>query len=410
MPKYKVIGLMYTRSCPLACEHCITESSPQVKERMRLWQARDYLQAVAGFSSALGITGGEPFLYYREIAVLIREAKTLGLQTHLVTGAGWVRGEAQVRSRVEALADAGLDGLNISWDQYHEAFSTPDRAVMLARIAAESGLEVKVRTVTSATRAKDADHAIFAGLSVDLKATQIVRLGRAASLPPSHFMFSDEPPKGSCGVVFSPVIEPDGSVYACCGPAKYGRKPSPLFLGNASAEPLEDILARGLTDPILEIIYNLGPYGLHQLLKGHPFGRERFKARSAYTGICELCLDITNDPELVSALRERLLDKDAQRLVAMSALWRKNKSRTGAALSVSPVTPGDAGALRGASTTPKGACASVRHASLQVRTDADVNGSPDLSLSRGKTNQKTQCFGENRTTKGATNSTESGFF
>ena len=82
----------------------------------------------------------------------------------------------------------------------------------------------------------------------------------------------------------------------------------------------------------------------------------------------------------------------------------------GAALSVSPVTPGDAGALRGASTTPKGACASVRHASLQVRTDADVNGSPDHSLSRGKNNQKTQCFGENQTTKGATNSTESGFF
>jgi Radical SAM superfamily/4Fe-4S single cluster domain len=335
---------MYTRTCPLACEHCITESSPQVKEQMRLRQARNYLQAIAGFSSALCFTGGEPFLYYRQMAVLIREAKTLGLETHIVTGAGWVREEDQTRSRIKLLVDAGLDGLNISWDQYHEAFSTPERAVMLARIAIESGLDVKVRAVTSATRGIEEDQAIFAGLSVELQATQIVRLGRAASLPATHFMFSDKPPKGSCGVVFSPVVEPDGSVYACCGPSKYGRKPSPLFLGDATAEPLEDILARGLKDPILEIIYNLGPYGLHQLLKDHPFGRERFKARSVYTGICELCLDITNDPELVSALRERLLDKDAQRLLAVSALWRikkaEGKKAEGEALPVSPAPSG----------------------------------------------------------------------
>jgi hypothetical protein len=274
--------------------------------------------------------------------VLIHAAKTLGLGTHVVTGAGWVKDEGQTRSRIKLLVDAGLVGLNISWDQYHEAFSIPERAVMLARIAAEAGLEVKVRAVASATRRLEEDQAIFAGLPVELKAIQIVRLGRAATLPASHFMVSDQPPAGRCGVVYSPVVEPDGSVYACCGPAKYGRIPSPLFLGDATAEPLENILARGLKDPILEIIHNLGPYGLLQLLKDHPIGRERFKARSAYTGICELCLDITSEPELVSVLRERLQDKDARRLLAASYLWRKNKSSVAgaAALSVSPALPG----------------------------------------------------------------------
>lgn len=326
MPKYKVIGLMYTRACPLACEHCITESSPEVKERMRLRQALDHLPSIARFTSALGITGGEPFLYYREVAQLVREAKRLGLKTYAVTGAGWVKEEGQTRSRIELLVDAGLDGLNISWDQYHEKFSTPERAVMLARIAAESGLDVKVRAVESATRTKEEDQAIFAGLPVTLGSNQIVRVGRAASLPASHFMVFDAPPARSCSAVYSPVIEPDGSVYACCGPAKYGRKPSPLLLGDATAESLEDILERALKDPILEIIHDLGPYGLYRLLKDHPIGQKRFKARSTYTGICELCLDITSDPELVRALRDRLLDKDAQRFVAASRLWKKNKS------------------------------------------------------------------------------------
>ncbi|PWB83014.1 MAG: radical SAM protein [Methylocystaceae bacterium] len=335
--KYKVIGLMYTRTCPLACEHCITESSPQVKERMGFQQARDYVRAIARFGSMLCFTGGEPFLYYREIAALIREAKSLGLKTSIVTGAGWVRGERRTRSRLAELIDAGLDDLCISWDQYHEAFSTPARAMMLAQIAVEAGLQVKVRSVISATRAKDEDHAIFAGLPVELQTNQIVQLGRAASLPASHFVFSDGPPKGSCGVVFSPIVEPDGGVYACCGPSHYNRKPSPLFLGDAAKEQLKDILARGLSDPILEIIHNLGPYGLYQLLKYHPIGRELFTARSAYTGICELCLDITGNPELVSVLRERFQERDVQRLLVISALWR-NKKIEGNAFSASPAS------------------------------------------------------------------------
>lgn len=325
MREYKVIGLMYTRACPLACAHCLTESSPQVKERMRFQRARTYVHAIARFGPGLCFTGGEPFLYHREIAALIGEAKSLGLRSSIVTGAGWVRGEDRARSRIAAMVEAGLNDLCISWDQYHEAFSNRERAVMLARIATEAGLNVKVRSVDSATRSSEEDHKIFAGLPVEFQTNQIVLLGRAASLPASHFVFSDAPPKGVCGVVYSPIVEPDGLVYACCGPSHYGRKPSPLLLGDTSKEPLEDILERGLNDPILEIIYNLGPYGLYHLLMDHPVGRERFKKRSSYTGMCELCLDITGDPELVKILREMLGGKDAQRLLVASALWRKRK-------------------------------------------------------------------------------------
>lgn len=326
MRKYEVIGLMYTRSCPLACAHCITESSPQVKERMRLQHARTYVQSIARFGSMLCFTGGEPFLYHREIATLIGEARSFGLETSIVTGAGWVRSEGRTRARIAEMVEAGLNDLCISWDQYHEAFSNRERAVMLARIATEAGLSVKVRSVISATRSSEEDHLAFAGLPVELQTNQIVQLGRATSLPASHFMISDEPPKGVCSVVFSPIVEPDGLVYACCGPSHYGRKPSPLFLGDAAAEPLADILERGLNDPLLEIIYNLGPFGLYHLLMDDPVGREQFAKRSTYTGICELCLDITGNPELVKVLRERLSGRDAQRLVLASALWRKARA------------------------------------------------------------------------------------
>ena len=322
--EYGIVGLMYTRTCPLACKHCITLSSPEIKERMRFDQAAAYIETIPAFSRQLCFTGGEPLLYYRDIVKLIRIAKASGLKVSLVTGAGWVRTEAQVRSRVETIATAGLSTLCISWDEYHEAYSSSDRPVLLARLAIEAGLDVTVRTVNPADAQPTDYHRQFAGLPIKLQQQGVIKLGRAASLPRSHFEFTSQLPGGACNVVYSPVIEPDGRVFACCGPSHFARDSSPLLLGNAKVEPLADILERGLKDPILEIIYNVGPIGLYQLIKDHPAGRENFKPRSAYTHFCELCLDITNNAKLITAIRERLGDRDAQRLVAISRLWRRH--------------------------------------------------------------------------------------
>lgn len=325
MIHYDMVGFTYTRTCPLACRHCITESSPDAKGHMRVEQASEYIKVIPRFAKGVCFTGGEPMLYYRDILALVPQARELGLRVSMVTGAGWVRSEGSTRARITALANAGLHHVCISWDQYHEEFSSRERPLMLARLALEAGLNVAVRVVTLTDAQKEQYHAMFDGLPVFLQAQAPVKLGRAAWLQTEHFNFVDEPPVGVCAILLTPAIEPDGTVYACCGPAHYSGKSSPLRLGNASIEPLEDILARAVQDPFLEVILNTGPYGLYQLLKEHPVGLARFKARPTYTGICELCQDITNDPELVSAVRERLSDGDAQRLLAVSRLWMEKK-------------------------------------------------------------------------------------
>lgn len=325
MIRYDVIGLSYTRTCPLSCGHCITDSSPHVKGKMQVDQVSEYLKVIPAFAHGVCFTGGEPMLYYRDILKLVSQARDLGLQTSLVTGAGWVRGEDSTRARMKALAEAGLYHVCISWDRYHEEFSGRDRPLRLARLAIEAGIGVSVRAVTITDEEKEAYHAMFDGLPVYLQVQLPIRLGRAASLPAEHFKFTDEPPDGVCAVILSPVIEADGGVYACCGPSYYAGKSSPLRLGNTFEEPLEEILARGREDPLLELILTAGPQGLYRLLKDHPLARARFKARPAYTGICDLCMDITNDPELVATARERLADLDAQRLRVAAQLWMKHK-------------------------------------------------------------------------------------
>ena len=124
-----------------------------------------------------------------------------------------------------------------------------------------------------------------------------------------------------------PVIEPDGTVYACCGPGHFSSSTSPLRLGNAEEEPLEDILARGCADPILEAISLIGPHGLYTLLQRDTEAAEQFQPRRRYTGICELCLDINNSPPLVAALRRRLKERDAQIMLAAARMWAKRTPR-----------------------------------------------------------------------------------
>lgn len=326
MKHYDVVGLLYTRTCPLACKDCITESSPDAKGRMRFDQARSYLPAISKYSRSVCFTGGEPFLYYKDILLLTREAKTLGLDVTIVSGAGWVRKEETVRSRMRELAEAGVSTICISWDRYHEEFSTSDRAVLLAEVATEANLKVKVRSVIPACESPEGLRAAFEGLPVETQSVLPVALGRAASLPISHFSREASPLRSICSVVKSPSVDHDGTVYACCGPSLYSAKTSPLVLGNANVEQLEDIFARAVTDPLLEVLGILGSYGFYELLKGHPLEQKMLRKRTnGYSTICDLCIDVTNDPELVEAVTKRLEDQDAKTLVAAGKLWRDKK-------------------------------------------------------------------------------------
>lgn len=313
---FKTVALSYTRTCPLECRHCITESSPRAKARMRPEQARRYLEALPGFTRSACFTGGEPLLFHDEIVELTGLAKSLGLQVSLVTGAGWVVDEATARRKVRELAEAGLDDLLISWDSYHEEFLARDKAVSLARLALAEGLGVGVRAVLPAGAEADGYRRAFAELPVELEVGRVLRLGHAESLPEETFSWCEAPPRGVCGLVLRPVVEPDGTVYACCGPSLYSARASPLVLGDAEAEALEGILERAARDPVLEVISLLGPYGLYLLVKDHPEARGRFKERSRYTGICDLCLDITDSPQLVEAVRERIREPKVQALLA----------------------------------------------------------------------------------------------
>ena len=315
MIRHRTIGLLYTRTCPLQCRHCIIESSPKATGKMEKAAAADYLRTIARYSDQVCFTGGEPMLYYTEIVELVALAVELGLTVSMVSGAGWVRTDKAhiARERVAALREAGLTSLCISWDQYHEEFSPCENAELLASLAVEHGLQLIVRGVAPATQPRPYPTTAFGRFPAEFRG--LVKLGSATRLPQEQFVRLSTMPAGSCDVVLSPVIEPDGNVYACCGPSRFSHASSPLILGNVYDESLDTILDRGARDPILKALLLVGPLGLHNLLKGTPIYKEVFRQRSHYSSICDLCLDLTDVPAIVTALRARLTESDGRAML-----------------------------------------------------------------------------------------------
>ncbi|MBX6359739.1 radical SAM protein [Pseudacidobacterium ailaaui] len=329
MIRYEVVGLLYTMTCPLTCAHCIVESSPKAQGKMKKEVAEGYLRVIPKYSDTVCFTGGEPFLYFNEVLDLVRQAKALGLKITMVSGAGWVRvDKAEIaRERVSLLKEAGLNSLCISWDEYHEAGAPREQPLLLASLANECGLQVLVRSVIPATCNYQEQEKVFAGIPIHYQPVKLIQLGAAKKLPKEQFYQYDGLPRGRCSVVYSPAIEPDGNVYACCGPGRFSLPSSPLILGNTNREDLDTIFARATADPIFEALALVGPYGLHEILKDTPAMKDHFHPRRQYSSICDLCIDICDTPELVATLHERMNEADSKALLVAARLWYAENQR-----------------------------------------------------------------------------------
>ena len=317
--RYKTVGLLYTRTCPLQCGHCIIESSPRATGKMQPAVAESYIRTIVQYADEVCFTGGEPLLYYNEVVELIRMARQLGLRVSLVSGAGWVRTDKAhiARERVRGLAEAGLNKICISWDQYHEEFSPRANAQLLGSLAAEYGIDVVVRGVVPADLEGEKPTVMFDRFPAQFQ--NLIQLGAAKSLPESQFLHYAEPPRGACDVVLTPAIEPDGNVYACCGPSRFATSTSPLRLGNTNEESLDAIFARGVNDPILNALLTIGPRGLLDLLKKTSAYPE-FEPRMHYNNVCDLCMDLTDVPAIVDAVRGKLSDAEGKAMLMAAAM------------------------------------------------------------------------------------------
>jgi hypothetical protein len=314
---YMQIGIEIGRLCNARCEHCISFSGPENRQKMELETALRVVREAASVGlPRIEITGGEPFLFLEEIEEIMRLGKSYGMWTGVTTNSTWAKTPERAVKILTRLKDAGLSLLRFSIDQYHLNYIPLERV----QNAVQASLDVGVQALIEASvgrkdyRTYKAVHTLKS-FPVEMRLSDLIPYGRGAELPTETFFTESfykvaHAPCSSAGV---PVVETDGRVLLCCAfPVSQDPNDmeSPFVLGSVKNESLANILARHLYNPFLRALRYEGPGALLRILE-EKYGNDQYKPRANYPGsICTLCMDMMNHARLKELWHESVAEND----------------------------------------------------------------------------------------------------
>ncbi|HSW50613.1 MAG TPA: radical SAM protein, partial [Bryobacteraceae bacterium] len=121
MTPLTTLTLFLSWKCNLRCAHCGFSCGPGRRERLPRETARRAIAEAASISGVrmIAFSGGEPFLFYREMLQHMEQAHSAGLSTGVVTNCYWATSRATAVSRLEEMAGLGLQEVIVSFDDYH---------------------------------------------------------------------------------------------------------------------------------------------------------------------------------------------------------------------------------------------------------------------------------------------------
>lgn len=302
------IGFLITYKCQISCPHCIVEAGPDRKEVMKTEDIFNWIDQIARYDNGkvkiISFTGGEPFYDIDAFRKMTEHVVLQGLVPTAVTNAFWAQSEEKAVEVLESFP--ALKFLSISTDEHHL------RCIPLKRIknaiAASKRLEI-VYGVTISTENVNSDGYLdllkkleeFTDAS-KISTVTTFPVGRAEKLiDHSRYQMTHTIPVTSCGDAHTPVIFPDGNVYACIGPVITIRHDNPLLLGNLHETSMKDILDGAEKNTILHFIRTMGPKKLYDLLKerGFELNTDMELIDGSLCGFCHLLM---NNKEMVKAM------------------------------------------------------------------------------------------------------------
>ena len=294
-----VASLLFTYRCTIACKHCLFNCSPKQPDIcVTLEDGVEFLRQLRATDRVIHIAGGEPMMYYDQMLAICRVANEHNAAPHFFeTNASWCVDDDVTRRRYEELKEAGLLGVYISADPYHQAFVTPQRRLRAFEWAIEIFAPENVAAgdfsleQLSELRRIGCDESSLAEYSRDYPPRLLGRAGELlASFRParpieelvSDGLWNSRSEDGSCRSEFDPHrmweihLDPYANIQTCCG----------IIVGNLREKTLIEWMEQGFhTDnELVRMVYERGPYAYLELAKEHGF-----HPRQGYPQKCNLC-------------------------------------------------------------------------------------------------------------------------
>jgi hypothetical protein len=293
--------------------------------------------------------GGEPTLLGNKLLDAISYAYSLGISTRVVTNVSWAVNEKKAKEKLIRLREAGLNELNISADDYHLPF-IPFQNVINAWNASK-GLgfasvsisisygkgslvtpewvcdqlnisEALIEKKNNKTPRSYHYAEVYKGTVFMVSAVKIQKIGRAnEALPAEEFdQLEVSDLEGGCQfIAVNPAISPNNELLSCCGFEAVNNEI--LNFGDLNKNTAKDIYSKVYMDPIVQAISQRGPKFLHDFVKEKA---PHIPWKENYSGVCEVCEDVTSRKEVVEVLNEHkdelglrlIFNKPAQQDVA----------------------------------------------------------------------------------------------
>ena len=282
--------LFITDRCPVGCAHCSVDSradSPTICDWELFGEILDWFCGEPRLE-VVGISGGEPFVERRGLALASRRLADAGKRQVVYTSGVWASAAATPRWIAEVLRRCSC--VYLSTDAFHARNVDDDRYVRAAHAIADAGARIVVQVVGIEQMVEQARRLLQRAFGeryddvAELVLTPALTHGRGASVFARSAATTPGHAFGPCALASSPVIRYDGLVTGCCnesivmdhGPARLRRR-------TGSGAELAAAVAGLRDDPLLRAI---GATGLGALT-AHPRFDDLMAER--FTSNCELC-------------------------------------------------------------------------------------------------------------------------
>jgi MoaA/NifB/PqqE/SkfB family radical SAM enzyme len=284
----RVLGILLTSKCNIACRHCCNNSHPTAERTARANDLEQLIDAASDIPSItdVGFSGGEPLLKRDILLAAVRRAAQRGYAISVTTNGFWGNSAGAARM-LDSLREAGLTTLWISTSAFHLEFIGLEIVARAVSAGLAAGLEVNVNVVESAGFTRE--H-VRAALGSDISRVWInvmpcLPAGRALDeVALAEYGPDEARPLGNCRHHFAKLaVDLDGTVWPCCSPGGFTE---PLRLGSTRETPLAEIVARARMNPLITILEEVGPAFFLPFLRDSDVADD---LPERFTDQCHLC-------------------------------------------------------------------------------------------------------------------------
>ena len=257
------LALIPSFECDIVCDHCVFNSSPAKRGRLKLIKGLEVISELRKISQLERVTvsGGEASVSPKYLYEVAKHTNTEGLKFRVVTNGNFGASLDEALGFLRPLSQIGIESLGISWDSFHQRFVRPERIKNVLHACQKLDIPARMTFVSTKSNRLGPALELLGEYGFDIPLTEVscLPVGRAKDkVDVSDFLPVPERYKGrSCSNDFDTLsVTADGSVYPCCA---VGGFTSGIRLGSVYDSSMQELLEKRDNQLLWVLLARQGP-------------------------------------------------------------------------------------------------------------------------------------------------------